>query len=277
VEFLSEYFSLLPAVIGRIFLRYLLPAGLAYFILWILLRAKLNKRRTGKRAPRPGQMLSEFTQSIVSICIFACISVLIHMSKVNGLTKIYDQVSDYGFVYLVFSIIAVILLHDTYFYWTHRLSHHRAVYRILHSVHHQSINTTPWTSHYFGIIETIVQGMFMLILVFVMPLHLYAIIFFVVHGTLYDTFIHTGYEILPERVKNSFFFRHWVTSTHHSIHHQKPHYNFSFYFRFWDKLMKTEDPHYEKRFTELTETDEDLGEVTKVFPLALIRKDFLNS
>jgi hypothetical protein len=42
------------------------------------------------------------------------------------------------------------------------------------------------------------------------------------------------------------------TTTNHIMHHQHIRMNYGLYFNFWDRLMGTNHPQYEARFTELT-------------------------
>jgi len=39
---------------------------------------------------------------------------------------------------IVGTVLALDLLHDAWFYWTHRLLHTKSLYRSVHYVHHQS-------------------------------------------------------------------------------------------------------------------------------------------
>ena len=43
------------------------------------------------------------------------------------------------------------------------------------------------------------------------------------------------------------------TSVYHNLHHSKFKGNYSLYFRWWDKLMKTENPDYVKEYDRIQE------------------------
>jgi sterol desaturase/sphingolipid hydroxylase (fatty acid hydroxylase superfamily) len=47
-----------------------------------------------------------------------------------------------------FVIFALLMagIHEFHFYWVHRLIHVPVLYKYIHSVHHQSINASPWSS-----------------------------------------------------------------------------------------------------------------------------------
>lgn len=49
-------------------------------------------------------------------------------------------------VYLALLALAVPVIHETHFYCVHRLIHWKSLYRWVHSVHHKSVNPTPWSS-----------------------------------------------------------------------------------------------------------------------------------
>ena len=59
----------------------------------------------------------------------------------------------------------------------------------------------------------------------------------------YNGLVHTGYEFHPGVLN---------TPTNHATHHDALHGNFGLYFNVWDGLMRTNQPHYEARFREVT-------------------------
>jgi sterol desaturase/sphingolipid hydroxylase (fatty acid hydroxylase superfamily) len=56
----------------------------------------------------------------------------------------------------------------------------------------------------------------------------------------------------------------WLTTvTHHDLHHAHAGTNFGLYFTFWDRIMGTEDPNYERAFALASgphSTDERIAE-----------------
>ena len=56
------------------------------------------------------------------------------------------------------SIGIAIVVHDTWFYWTHRLMHHRRLFKLFHRVHHESTNPTPWAAYCFAPLEAMAQA-----------------------------------------------------------------------------------------------------------------------
>jgi sterol desaturase/sphingolipid hydroxylase (fatty acid hydroxylase superfamily) len=176
--------------------------------------------------------------------------------KINGYTKIYTEFNSYGSGYFIVSIFAMLLLHDTYFYWMHRAVHHPKLFFIFHKAHHQSRNPTPFTSFSFDFAEAVVEAAIIPIMVLILPVHPLAIFLFFNISLAFNVMGHLGYEFLP-----SWFITHpvlkWVnTSTHHNMHHQKGNGNYGLYFNFWDTFMKTNHKHYHKKFYEITKQND---------------------
>jgi sterol desaturase/sphingolipid hydroxylase (fatty acid hydroxylase superfamily) len=70
----------------------------------------------------------------------------------------YANVSDYGWVYFVLSFPITMGIQDTYFYWTHQLMHHRALFRFFHRTHHLSTNPNPLTTYSINPLEALVDS-----------------------------------------------------------------------------------------------------------------------
>ena len=61
---------------------------------------------------------------------------------------------------------------------------------------------------------------------------------------------HLGYELAPKWLRKSFLFKIFNTSVHHNLRYQKCKRNYGLYFRFWDRIMKTEHPDYTTAYDE---------------------------
>jgi sterol desaturase/sphingolipid hydroxylase (fatty acid hydroxylase superfamily) len=48
-------------------------------------------------------------------------------------------------VYCTLLLVAVVFLREFHFYWVHRLTHWRPLYRPVHALHHLNINVGPWS------------------------------------------------------------------------------------------------------------------------------------
>jgi len=103
------------------FVRYFGVVGTVFVLIWIVFRQRLLHRLIQQKFPPASRMRQEFLYSLSSMLIFSLIGVGIFL--VGG-TKLYFDVDARGWPYFFLSIILAILMHDTYFYWTHRLMHH---------------------------------------------------------------------------------------------------------------------------------------------------------
>ena len=73
----------------------------------------------------------------------------------TGVIKLAD--SSFSILYHIGSLALAVMIHETYYYWTHRAMHHKKLYRLFHKGHHDSIEVSSWTSFAFDPLETIVQ------------------------------------------------------------------------------------------------------------------------
>src|SRR5262249_28756204 len=167
-----------------------------------------------------------------------------------GWTQLYWKVDEYSWVWFGMSIAVMVVLHDAYFYWTHRLMHHRRLYRYFHHTHHMSFSPTPWAAYSFSIPEALVQAGIGPLIVFCIPVHPVAFTFFMVWQLAFNVLGHCGYEIFPQSFVRSRLGKLLNSPTHHALHHEKFRANFGLYFNVWDRLMGTNHRDYEHRFVE---------------------------
>ena len=220
--------------------RYFAIAGLFYWLLWKREPHKVHARRLTTLQPTARVIRSEIRWSLISSLIYAIPGALVIEAWKHGGTAMYTDVSAFGWSYLLASVFIYLFVHDTYFYWTHRLMHHRRLFRVMHKVHHDSRQPTPWAAFSFHPYESIIGAWLLPVLTFFLPIHVGAVLFILVVMTLCSVLNHTGFEIFPDRWLRGFLGRHFITAAHHNLHHQKYTCNFGLYFRFWDKLMGTD-------------------------------------
>ncbi|HUO12127.1 MAG TPA: sterol desaturase family protein, partial [Caulobacteraceae bacterium] len=150
----------------------------------------------------------------------------------------------------------VILAHDAYFFWTHWLMHRPALFKAMHWEHHRSLQPTVFTAHSFAVGESIVQGLFPILYVTFMPCTFPTLIFFYAVMIVHDVAIHSGVDIFPRWMVMGRF--GWVCGTvHHDIHHAVGRTNYGLYFRFWDQVMKTEHPDFERIYDYIRSPQND--------------------
>ena len=156
-----------------------------------------------------------------------------------------------GWPYLLGSVGLMVLLHDAYFYWAHRLMHARPLYRFFHAVHHRSTNPSPWAAFSFHPLEAAVEAGIIFAIAFLIPCHPLALLGFMVVMTAFNVSGHVGYEFLPRWLTAGRVGRLLNTPTAHNLHHQHHRTNFGLYFRFWDIVCRTTGGDYEKTLARL--------------------------
>lgn len=231
---------------------YVFMAGTAYLVVRFVLQRWFRHRRISRLEASSGQMRREFLQSMRTIVIFGAVHGLLVYAALSGWTQLYRHVDSYGWVWLGISIGIMVLMHDTYFYWTHRLMHHPRLFKAMHSTHHQSICTTPWAAYSFSSVEALVQAGIAPLIAFTVPVHPVAFGVFMMWQMGFNVAGHCGYELFPRRFMGSRLAGILNSVTHHGLHHEKVNGNFGLYFNVWDRLMGTTHAHYETRFNELT-------------------------
>jgi len=184
--------------------RYLFGAGGIFLLTWVLLKGVLANRRIRKPLPkvlRNKQMMREVRNSVITVIVFSfCFSVTNQfMEHVFGgsVFKIYTDVSEYGWVYLVFSVILWSVGLDTYFYWTHRFMHMKKFYRFFHMTHHRSHNPTPFTAYSFAPPEAVLVYIFAPVFFSLVPMHDLAFISAMLIQITRNAVAHCGYELFP--------------------------------------------------------------------------------
>ncbi len=119
------------------------------------------------------------------------------------------------------------------------------IYKHVHLAHHLSSSPTPWAIYSFHPFEAILQSFFVPLVTLFIPIHVGVVIFFIFYSTYFNVVGHLGYEMKKPWFFKTGLFRWMTTTTHHDFHHQKGKMNYGFYFRFWDRWMKTENSEYE--------------------------------
>jgi Delta7-sterol 5-desaturase len=251
-ELLNNYWHVFTfGYLGHL-IRYLTLAGFAYLLFYVLWRRKMLGRKIQQLFPNTSEMRREILYSLLSLAIFASVGVLTVALRKAGWIQLYLDIHLYGWAYLWFSVGALILIHDTWFYWTHRLMHTRRLFPLMHRVHHLSHNPTPWSAFAFHPTEALVQAIVFPVAAFFMPLHPLAAILWLLYMTIMNVLGHLGFEILPRGFVRNKLARWHNTSVHHNMHHRFVNYNFGLYFNIWDRLMKTNHPRYEEEYDRVT-------------------------
>ena len=225
--------------------RYIFIAGGAYLFYYCLFKKKYERNKIQiNETITNSELKRELLASFQTIVVSTLFVIIFLYTPLDNYAKVYLNINDYPLWYIPVSVIIYLILQDTYFYWMHRLIHHPKLFRYVHLVHHKSNVISPFTGYTFHIFETLFETLILIVLLFIIPIHLIGILLYITIGFINVVYIHLGYEIAPKWFRHSFLFKVFISSTHHNLHHTKFKYNHGLYFRFWDRLMKTEDPHY---------------------------------
>jgi len=225
-------------------LRYLLGAGLVWLVVNVLLQRRLAQRRILDARPRPGQVRHELTYSSSTVAIFAANGAMLWLLAASGRVRIYDDVARHGWAWWWASLALIVVAHDAWFYWTHRLLHRRRWFAAVHARHHASAQPTPWAAYSFHPIEALIQAAFVPLFVALVPTHAAVVGVFLVHMILRNAIGHCSHELFPWAWTPRGVLR-WITPvTHHHFHHARNRGNYGLYFTWWDRWCGTEDAQY---------------------------------
>jgi sterol desaturase/sphingolipid hydroxylase (fatty acid hydroxylase superfamily) len=232
--------------------RYVIFAFSVWFVLWVVLASPLASRKIRPDRPKLRQMIVEFGASLRSIAIFSTIGLLTFGLNRIGLLPGPAIAAQWGMWWAAASLVLMIVGHDTYFYWTHRLVHDPRLFRIFHRRHHRSNKPSPFTAYSFDLGEAVIQASFVPLWMVLAPTQWWVTGIFMLHQIVRNTIGHAGYELFPARGDGKPMFDFITSVTHHDLHHAQAGWNYGLYFTWWDRLMSTEHPEYHARFAAAT-------------------------
>lgn len=230
--------------------RYFLIAGLAYLVWYRWLKNKLFYKKIQPRFPSNKDVKREIFYSTITILIFTAVPVIMLQTFIRQYTLFYNNLHDYSLWWFWLAFPIMFFVHDTYFYWMHRLMHHPGLFRQLHVVHHLSSNPSPWAAFAFQPAEAFIEAGIFIVLIMIMPLHLLHLFVFFLVMMLYNVYGHLGWELYPKNFSRNKIGRWINTSFNHNQHHQFYKGNYGLYFLFWDRWMKTIRTDYEEKYEE---------------------------
>lgn len=238
--------------------RYFLFAGIAFLVFYVLLRNKRFFQKIQQRFPENKDFKREIFHSLSTFLIFSLVPFVLNHSSIKPYTKLYSDTSTYGIGYFLLVFPLMILVHDTYFYFTHRMMHHPRLFKYFHVVHHKSVNPSPWAAYSFNPSEALIESGVIYVFVFLFPIQLVHVFIFLIFMTIYNVYGHLGYELYPK-----WFNKHWLgrwinTSVNHNMHHQFFKGNYGLYFTFWDRVFNTLHKDYDIHFERVTTANQQL-------------------
>jgi sterol desaturase/sphingolipid hydroxylase (fatty acid hydroxylase superfamily) len=124
------------------------------------------------------------------------------------------------------------------------------MFRLVHSVHHKSVDVNPFSSYSFHAFEGFILGAWIIPAAMFLPIPLSVLGIVQVIGLLNNVYSHLGYELLPAWWVKVPPFKWLAGSTFHNLHHTKLNGNYALFFRFWDQVLGTEVPGYQAAFAD---------------------------
>lgn len=229
--------------------RYFILAGVAFIVFYILFPKAFQKIKIQKLFPKPTHYYRDVFFSIISMLLFATtayisIAVLKPYNNIN-----YGPVKNYFFYAL--SFVWMFILHDTYFYWIHRLMHQPALFKSVHLIHHKSTNPSPWTAYAFHPLEAVLESGIIPLVAFTLPVHKTAFFIFMLFQIVYNVYGHLGYELYPKGFNKTKMGKWINTGTAHNQHHKLFKGNYGLYTLVWDRWMGTVREDYDKTYEEV--------------------------
>ena len=134
---------------------YVIVASAFYLRFYVWKKNEFKKNKIQADSLSKLQLRRELIYSAISLSVFCLTGFVVFLTYRYHLSSIYLNIKSHNSFYFFLSIVLMILFHDMYFYWTHRLLHLPGWYQKVHSVHHLSSNPSPFTSLAFHPIESV--------------------------------------------------------------------------------------------------------------------------
>jgi len=218
---------------GIIVLRYLLTSG---GFAWAT-----RRRHRGLYAGQGGQIRKEIGWSLISCVIYGVPAGVVAWGwHARGWTRITAAPHALPLWWHPVSLLLFLLLHDTWFYWTHRALHSPSLFSRFHAVHHASRPPTAWAAMSFHPGEALSGAFVIPALVFVIPVHVAVLGLVLAIMTVMGVANHMGWEMFPRWLVRGRAGAMLITASHHQRHHQLYAGNYGLYFRLWDRVCGTD-------------------------------------
>lgn len=250
--------SLLPPALALVVIAAFIAARYVLFAGGALALIAAFARRFAHRRIQPigftrGQLARELGFSLLSAFVFAAFALVsATWAREAGLSKVYTDPAAHGWLWLVVSLPVVILIHDLYFYLTHRLIHLPGVFERVHRVHHLSTNPSPLAVLAFHPLEAIVQAGVIVVVTWLLPVHVAVLAAWSFATLAINVMGHLGYEVLPAGWSSSRWLSWINTATSHNQHHRTFRHNYGLYTLIWDRLFGTLHPAYARLYDQVT-------------------------
>ena len=232
--------------------RYVVATLVMSAILWLVHRTWLKARIIQSRRATQNDYRREILTSLRSVFVYAVVFTPVLWLTSNGFGpgRYTGPVNPWV---LAAYVVALLIAHDTYFYWTHRLLHTPRFFKRWHRTHHKTITPTPFTAYAFDWREAVVQTGMPVIWQLILPSPPAAFFIFLGIMIARNVWGHCGTELHPRGFADHWFWGNFTTTTHHDLHHSGNFgSNYGLYFTWWDRICGTEHPRYREIFREIT-------------------------
>jgi len=206
------------------YLLYFLCSGGSYLFFFVLFRDRYNP--TYKfNAAASAEIKREISQACFAVPAMAVMTPHLWMMDAR-LT--YKRIDEYGYAYLLFSLVWFIMFTDFGIYWAHRWLHHPIIYPYLHKRHHSFIQITPFASHAFNPLDAWIQALPYHIFCTLFPFNNWLLLFMFIFVNCWTVSIHDRIQMVDDGIING--------AQHHYIHHTHFVYNYGQYLTLWDRI-----------------------------------------
>lgn len=116
-------------------------ASSLYFVFSALSYYLIYDRRL-EHHPRflKNQIRQEIKSSMSAVPFINILTLPWFLAEVRGKSKLYADVSEYGYSWMVISALLYMAFNDFGIYWIHRIEHHPSIYKYIHKPHHKWIS-----------------------------------------------------------------------------------------------------------------------------------------
>lgn len=231
--FLYSLMTTIAAVYGAL---------LATYVITCLIVTRLNRRALKIqpfRQTAPSQIRRDRKQSMLSLAVIAVMLGCGHWTY-TALGWGFRPLPGIGGT--VLSLIASLLLFDTWFYWFHRLIHSRFLYRRVHRWHHLTITPVVWSNNSDRLVDNLFLQSYWFVAHLLIPIAPAVLLAHKIYDQITGVIGHSGYEhggswCWPPAPL--------VGVTHHDQHHQFFRCNYATHFTWWDRIMGTLHPDHD--------------------------------
>nr|XP_054773527.1 uncharacterized protein LOC129281630 [Lytechinus pictus] len=226
-------FYILQSLLGGFVILY----GVGGWLKWYFYIQRRDRATEWKCQPdrflTPEDDRLEFRLGSMNMAIGSVLSgILATYINNGGATKLYYNISDYGWIYFLLSIPVNYVYNEAAAYYSHKAMHYPPWYKRYHKLHHRFKCPTPFGAVAMHPYEFLSLQFLIELPLFFVPMHAGVFIFWLIYGYYYSILDHSGIHLDP--------LWPWQPAViFHDNHHKFFHCNFGFNTELFDKLHGT--------------------------------------